>query len=118
VFRATLFSIVLTLAVGQNAALLCKVWCYPPDATSAECNHQDSTTPPSVRGDDKCNNVAAGAVVFVRQDGRRTASAPDAQNAVIVPRFRFVPPPTDSRSRYDSRRQLLLEERPLIGLRI
>jgi hypothetical protein len=118
VFRATLLSIVLTLAVGQNAALLCKVGCHSPDATSAECHHQDSTTPPSVRGDDRCNTAAAGAVVFVRQDARRTASAPDTQNAVSVPRFRFVTPPADSRSGYNSTRQLLLEERPLIALRI
>ena len=44
VFRAALFSIVLTLAVGQNAGLLCKVWCH--DATSAGCPHQDSDDVP------------------------------------------------------------------------
>ena len=59
VFRAALFSIVLTLAVGQNAGLLCKVWCYPHDAT-AGCRQQEPTTSPSVSGDDYCNNVALG----------------------------------------------------------
>jgi hypothetical protein len=68
---------------------------------------------------DNCNNVAVGAMAFVREDLRRTASAPDAQNALVVPRFGFAPPPTDSRSGYQSGRQLLLEERPLvIALRI
>jgi hypothetical protein len=42
VFRAALYSVVLTLAIGQNAGLLCKVWC--PDATSKSCLHQESTT--------------------------------------------------------------------------
>ena len=118
VFRATLFSIVLTLAVGQNAALWCTVWC--PDATSTVCPHQESTTSPSVRTtDDTCANVAVGAVAFVREDGRRTAPAPDAQNALVVLRFQLVAPQTDLRHRHESGQRMLLEERPLvIALRI
>jgi hypothetical protein len=117
VFRAALFSIVLTLAVGQNAGLLCKVWCH--DATSAGCAHQDPTTSPSVGANDSCSNVGVGSVAFVREDGRRTAPGPDAQNALVVPRFGFIPPPTDPRPGYESGRRLLLEERPLvIALRI
>lgn len=116
-FRAALFSIVLTLAVGQNAGLLCKVWCH--DATSTACPHQESTTSPSVRADDTCVDAAVGAVAFVREDGRRTAPAPDAQNALVVLRFQFVAPPTDPRPGYESGKRMLLEERPLvIALRI
>ena len=116
VFRASVFSIVLTLAIGQNAGLLCTVWC--PDATSTACPHQGSTTSPSVRADDTCN-VVVGAVAFVREDGRRTAPGPDLQNALVVLRFRFVAPPIDPRPGYESGRRLLLEERPLgIALRI
>lgn len=115
-FRAVLFSIVLTLAVGQNAGLLCKVWCH--DATSAGCPHQDSTTSPSVSADDSCSRVVVGAVGFVREDAKRT-SAPDAQNALVVPRFRLAPSPTDLRSGFEAGRRQLLEERPLIlALRI
>jgi hypothetical protein len=117
VFRPVLFSIVLTLAVGQNASLLCKVWC--PDTTSAGCPHQDSTTSPSVSADDRCSSVVVGAVVFVREDVRRTAAAPDAQTALVVPRFRLPASPTDVRSGCESGRRLPLEERPLIfALRI
>ena len=94
-FRAALFSIVLTLAVGQNASLLCKVWCH--DATSAGCPHQESTLSPdptgfrSVSADDNCGSAFVGAVAFVREDARRTAADPDAQNALVVPRFRLAP---------------------------
>ena len=117
VFRAALFSIVLTLAFGPNASLLCQVWC--PDTTSAGCPHQDSTTSPSVSADDNCSSVVAGAVGFVREDARRTAAAPDAQNALVVPRFRLAPSPTDLRSGFESGRRLPFEERPLnITLRI
>jgi hypothetical protein len=116
VFRAALFSIVLTLAVGQNASLLCKVWCH--DATSAGCPHQDSTTSPSVSADD-CMNAVVGAVAFVREDARRTAAAPDAQNALAVPRFRLAPSPTDLRPGFEAGWRQLHEERPLIlALRI
>lgn len=115
-FRAALFSIVLTLAVGQSAGLLCKVWCH--DATSAECPHQESTTSPSVGVDDNCSAVA-GTVAIVREDARRTAAAADAQNALVVSRFRLAPSPTDLRSGFESGRRLPLEERPLvIALRI
>jgi hypothetical protein len=117
VFRAALFSVVLTLAIGQNAGLLCKVWC--PDAPSKSCPHQESTTSPSVRADDTCTNVAVGAVAFVLEDGRRTAPGQDAQHGLVVVRFQLVAPPTDPRSGYESGQRLLLEERPLvIALRI
>ena len=115
-FRAALFSIVLTLALGQNASLLCRVWCH--DATSAECRHHDATTSTSVTADDSCTSVVVGAVGFVREDARRTA-APDAQNALVVPRFRLTPSPGHLRLGFDLGRRLLLEERPLVvALRI
>jgi hypothetical protein len=47
VFRAALVSVVLTLATGPNAGLLCTAWCV--DATSTGCPHQDSTTSPRLR---------------------------------------------------------------------
>ena len=110
-FRAALFSIVLTLTVGQNAGLLCKVWCH--DATSVGCAHQDSTTSPSVSADDGCRSTVLGAVAFVREDARRTAAAP-AQNALVVQRFQLAPPPTDLRPGFEPGQQRPLEERPLV----
>ena len=117
VFRAALFSIVLTLTFGQNASLLCKVWC--PDTTSAGCPHQDSTTSPSVSARDDCRSDVGGAVAFVREDAQRTTAAPDAQNALAVPRFLLALSHTDLGSGFESGRRLLFEERPLvIALRI
>ena len=116
-FRTALFSIVLTLAVGQNARLLCEAWCH--DGMSAECPHEDSTTFPSVSSEDDCRGAGVGAVAFVREDARRTAAAPDAQNALVFPRFLFAPSPSDQHSGSELGRRLLLEERPLIlALRI
>jgi hypothetical protein len=112
VFRAALFSIVLTLAVGQSAGLLCKVWCH--DGMSAGCAQQDSTTSPSVNADDDCRSAILGAVAFVREDARRTAPAPDAQHALVVSRFRPAPLPTDLRHGFESGQRRPLEERPLV----
>jgi hypothetical protein len=112
VFRAALFSIVLMLAVGHDASLLCRVWCH--DATSAQCPHQDSTTSPSVSTPDNCTSDVDGAVAFVREDARRSAAAPDAQNALAVPRFLLASSHTDLGSGFESGRRLLLEEGPLV----
>jgi hypothetical protein len=112
VFRAALFSIVLSLAFGQNASLLCQDWC--PDTTSAACPHQDSATFPSVSAHDNCRSGAGGAVVFVREDARRSAAAPDAQNALAVPRFLLAISHTDLCPGFESGQRRSLEERPLV----
>jgi hypothetical protein len=118
-FRAALFSIVLTLAVGQNAGLLCKVWCSPHEAASAGCRHQAPVTSPSVTGNDNCTTVAVGTAEFLREEARRAGSASDCQNAVVVPRFGFTPSSADSRSRYERWQQRPLEAQPLVtALRI
>jgi hypothetical protein len=66
-----------------------------------------------------CANVAVGALAFVREDGRRTAAAPDAQNALAILRFQLVAPLTDLRPGHESGRRMLLEgRRPVIPLRI
>jgi hypothetical protein len=43
VLRATVLSIVFAVAVGPNAALLCRVWCDPGAATASGCHHQRSS---------------------------------------------------------------------------
>jgi hypothetical protein len=119
VFRAALFSIVLTMAVGQDAALLCKAWCYLPQDLALGCQHQDATTSPTMNADDNCRNLAVGAIAFVREDARRGATAPDTQNALVIPRFRFAPALSDSRSGYESGSQLQLKAQPRVtALRI
>jgi len=116
VFRAALFSIVLMLALGQDASLLCKVRC--PEPTSPECPHRDSTSP-SVSTHDNCGRGVDGAVAFNREDARRTAAAPNAQNALAVPRFLLTLSHTDLGFGCESGRRLQFEEGPLvIALRI
>jgi hypothetical protein len=107
------------MAVGQDTSLLCKAWCYQHEASALGCQHQDATTSPTVSADDNCRNLAVDAIAFVREDARRSAAASSTQNALVVPRFRFAPSLSDSRSGYESGPQLQLEARPLVtALRI
>ena len=118
-FRAALFSIVLTLAVGQDATALCKVWCDPHDATTAGCHQAAPTESATLTGTDSCDTVVVEAVALVREDARRGASAPDLHHAVFVTRSRFASPPTDARSSYEPGQQSSPDERPLVtALRI
>lgn len=93
VFRAAVLSIVLTFAVGPNAALLCAVWCHPEEARTSDCQHQRATTSPQVTGEDSCRTVPASATSFVREDARRGAARPDSQPAVAVPGLQVARPP-------------------------
>jgi len=109
VFRATVLSIVLTVAIGQEAALICGVWCHPTEGTAAGCTHHDQTTPPGFRNAENCRDAELGAISFVREEPRRGATAL-VQGSVNVPPFAFAPsrntrsggaflaPPTDTRT--------------------
>ena len=120
VFRAAVFSIVLTLAIGQNAALLCNVWCQPHEARRLDVGIKSQRHPRRVNGKDNCSGVTFGAIAFVREDTRGTTSAPDcaerARCSAVPIRLRRQP---DSRLGDESGHQPPLEARPLaIALRI
>jgi hypothetical protein len=118
VFRAALVSIVLTLALGPNAALLCGTWCHSGAGMVGACQHQTEATTPGVSADDECA-VNGNPTLFVREDGRRSASTPDIEATVATARFAFTPPTTGILSAYAPDGRLLLELRPLVlALRI
>jgi hypothetical protein len=117
VFRATVVSIALTLAIGQNAVLLCQAWCDPHEAADTGCHHTTASSS-SLTGNDDCTDAVA-ALAVVREDLRRGTTMPDARHAVVVPAFRFAPPSTDLRSGHDPGQPSPRESRPLvISLRI
>jgi hypothetical protein len=119
VFRAAVLSIVLTLANGPNATLLCSVWCHPAEALPAECQHQDATTSPRATGDDGCRTAPARAAALVREDGKRGSATAGGDHAVAVPRFHAGRPLMATSRKYE-RGQLHPGAAPpvLIALRI
>ncbi|HET9384306.1 MAG TPA: hypothetical protein VFO67_04100 [Gemmatimonadales bacterium] len=118
-FRAALLSTVLTLAAGQNAAaLLCGVWCHSGGGMTGACEHQTEAAPPDIIANDGCT-VTSNATVYVREDVRRSVSAPTVLSGVPVPRFVFTPPASSSLSGYEAARRAELDFRPLVlALRI
>ena len=90
-FRAALVSIVLVLTLGQNATLLCRVWCQPQERANSTCEHQPEKTSPSVTGNESCIPIE-GTTPFVREDGRRGSSASDEQPSVVTARFHLPLP--------------------------
>ena len=118
-FRAALVSIVLTLALGQNAALLCSVWCHSQESLISVCRHQAPTTPPSVTGSESCTQIAADPTPFVREDGVRGAFLSIEQQGVVVPRLQFVNPSSLAAQGLNQEQPAPLEPRPLVlALRI
>jgi hypothetical protein len=82
------------------------------------CEHQTTAATPGVGANDDCA-INGNPVVFVREDGRRSASAPDVAGAIVVARFAFAPPAAGTLSAHEPNSRLLLELRPLVlALRI
>ena len=117
VFRAAIFSIVLTVAAGQDIGLLCHVWCPPDAGTVNGCEHR-TTTSPSLTPYDDCNEAVSDAIAIAREDGRRTIDS-HGQSAAVVPRFALAVPVVHARSGYEADSRRLLDARPLVlALRI
>jgi hypothetical protein len=118
VFRAAVLSIVLTLAIGPNATLLCSVWCHPDEAKASACQHQEATTS-RVTGEDSCRTAATSTMAFVREEAKRGSPTPIAQQAVASPRFRLGLPPAHTLGAYEATASLSAVASPLlIALRI
>jgi hypothetical protein len=114
VFRAAVLSIVLTLAIGPHASLLCSVWCHPDEVKTSACQHQDSTTSPRMTGEDSCQTAPASPTAFVREDAKRGSPTPISQQAVAIPPFRLGPPPTHTLGAYEAAAALGAVASPLL----
>lgn len=90
VLRLAVSSIVLTLAIGPYGSLLCRTVC-PPQPTTADVCHDDNVeTSAVVAGSDDCRALVIEAL-FLREDLRRAAPAPDQPNAIVVSAYRLAP---------------------------
>ena len=94
--RAIALSVVLALAAGPSASLLCKAWCDPHVAAENGCHGQGAGEAASVASDDSCQDSVQESTVFLKEDARRTASE-DSAPAVATARFQRAPSTSDSR---------------------
>jgi len=101
------------MSVGQDAVLLCKVWCDPAEAARTGCYHQGANTSPSVTGSDNCGSVALSSAALVREDVQRSADE-SARHAVVVPRYQMSSLASEARLSFDPGRASPAESRPLL----
>ena len=111
--RGAVLSIVLTLAIGPNAPLLCRIWCHPQADAATGCPRMDPTTSPSVAGDPRCDQAVLSAAAVLPEEVRRVVSAPDTAHAIQVTRYQLASSATDSLPRHERRRAWSVEKRPL-----
>src|SRR5262249_50860466 len=84
--RVSVFSIVLVLAIGQDTALLCRAWCHPSRAATAECQEQSGvSTSASVTADENCERLPVSGPMLIRNDVRRISDQ-QGRYAVVVRR--------------------------------
>ena len=113
VFRAALLSIVLSLSVGQNIALLCRAWCSNARVAAASgCHHEEAPITQSVAGDKDCDAVVAASAIL-REDVRRDVSSPGANHTIRVPRYQLAQLTIDTGQNQEAGRGWLLGKRPL-----
>jgi hypothetical protein len=113
VFRSTVLSIVLTLALGQNAALLCGAWWCDPQVPAHECHDTDPSASPVLGGDAGCQAVPPGVAAFAREDSRRGISGQDANPFALITRHQFAPSTTDTHANRQSECRWSFETRPI-----
>ena len=103
----------LTLAVGPSAGLACSTWCDQQPAAASGHHHEAPAPSPSVPGDDACDDMALGSAQFLREDVRRSVSALDTDDAILVPRYLLARSASAADPGQEPGRAWWLENRPL-----
>jgi len=85
-FRAAALLIVLTVAVGPSAGLLCTSWCSPRAAAVSGCHHASSGGIVTVVAAARCDRSIVDPGVFLKQDVQRGTAASDSGHGVLAPR--------------------------------
>ena len=114
VLRATVLSIVVTLGLGPNTAVLCTVWCHPAHSRTFSCPHQNAVTSPRATGEDSCPAVSALTTAFVRDETRQGSGTAGITLLGHVTRVPFVSLPSDTRLINDASTSLALSSLPVL----
>ena len=90
-YRAAILSVVLAFSVGQNPALLCRVWC-PAEASTIDCHHHEQAFSKQVQPVDDCDTEALSVAAFIRADGYRALTGVGTGHAAAIPRYQLARP--------------------------
>ena len=112
-FRATLLSIVLSMAVGPNVSLLCRTWCDARAAAASGCHHEHSSTAPNVAGSENCDRGTSAVTAALREDVRRGTVPSGWEHAIPVSRYQLAQLMIDAGPGQEPGREWRLARRPL-----
>lgn len=110
--RVTALSIVLTLAVGPNTALLCKQWC-DPQAAATVCHLDGPAASESIGGEADCDTVVLGPAAILQENAKPEASSSEWEHAIPVLRYHPIPPTADAGPHREPGRKGPFDARPL-----
>jgi hypothetical protein len=113
VVRSAAVTVVLALAAGPPAGLLCKSVCDPQVAAATGCHHPEPDTAAAWVGADACDPLAAVVPALIREDVRRAWSAPYAGHAVLTTTGHSAIRAVSARREGSCQPHRLLERRPL-----
>jgi hypothetical protein len=118
-FRTTMIAVLLTLAIGQNSGLVCRMWCDLDVVIGTACPHEETASAGRTAVNGTCNMVDGEAAVFIREDGRRGPLALDPVPVLAVAAL-LVPPAATTRAHLPlaAARALPSAARPILALRI
>ena len=118
-FRTTMIAVLLTLAIGQNSSLVCRVWCDLDVVIGTGCPHAETASAGQTVVNATCNLVDGEAAVFIREDGRRGPSALDLVPVLAVAAL-LVPPAATPRAHLTlaAAQALPSAARPILALRL
>ncbi len=89
-FRIAMIAGLLTLAIGQNAALVCRVWCDRDAVSNSVCAHAETRAEGAIVTDAGCT-LTAETALFIREDGRHGPSALGPAPVLTVAAFQLLP---------------------------
>jgi len=112
-FRATLLSIVISLALGQDLNLLCRTWCDAKALARSECHHTSPTAIFNVAATKDCTNGVGAAAVALSEHVRNGTAPRHAHDAIPPARSRLVLLIGDAASGREPWRSLALDRHPL-----
>lgn len=90
-FRATVLSIVFSLAIAPEAMLLCRTWC-PDEAVTSDCHHHEEAASSQVKPVDSCEAGGLDSGAFIRADGYRALPGIGVGHAAPIPRYQLARP--------------------------
>lgn len=114
--RASILSIVLTLAIGPDAAIVCQALCAPQADVTSRCDHDGASPLQIAAGDECCDALMARATSSPFTSMRRGTSLPDGNIAMPVLRDTLVRGQTAESLGYEPGRRPSLVHQPLLTI--